>query len=212
MRHSTRSFPSVCVTKGDLESLIALLVHSITLIHSGIHRRHSFRATPIKLLRSRRYNRPINKFSFNSSHRVNFEQPLFSYPPASKYEREIIKEKTFSFPRDLYFYTRDFNRMILSWKRDSIRQFSFKKRVSSRYASIRVYQSFYEIRETIVFRGSGTYNLQPVTIPLLSVNRIVAFAKTRQHCWELDELALQHLLISNVWITSSEAVSRLIST
>lgn len=175
MRHSTRSFPTVRVTKGDLESLIALLVHSITLIHSGIHRRHSFRATPIKLLRSRRYNRPINKFSFNSSHRVNFEQPLFSYPPASKYEREIIKEKTFSFPRDLYFYT-------FYIKRDSIRQFSFKKRVSSRYASIRVYQSFYEIRETIVFRGSGTYNLQPVTIPLLSVNRIVAFAKTRQHC------------------------------
>lgn len=32
-RHSTRSFP-VRVTKGDLESLIALLVHSITLIHS----------------------------------------------------------------------------------------------------------------------------------------------------------------------------------
>lgn len=205
MRHSTRSFPTVRVTKGDLESLIALLVHSITLIHSGIHRRHSFRATPIKLLRSRRYNRPINKFSFNSSHRVNFEQPLFSYPPESKYEREIIKEKTFSFPRDLYFYT-------FYIKRDSIRQFSFKKRVSWRYASIRVYQSFYEIRETIVFRGSGTYNLQPVTIPLLSVNRIVAFAKTRQHCWELDELALQHLLISNVWITSSEAVSRLIST
>lgn len=34
-RHSTRSFPvRVRVTKGDLESLIALLVHSITLIHS----------------------------------------------------------------------------------------------------------------------------------------------------------------------------------
>lgn len=57
-----------------------------------------------------------------------------------------------------------------------------------RYASIHVWQSFYEIRETIVFRGGGTY-LRPVTIPLLSANRIVAFAKTRQHCWKLDELA-----------------------